>query len=355
MESELNLYNALEHTYDPKLIKLGTEVKTGAIFYGFHKKWGHVVIKIQTSSNELDEVLHEGIVGLYATNNLRTLTPCFSLVYEVGRSKKNIVVYERIGGFSLLNYIANPNVKVQKAKKILLTLFVGLNIACKQVEFTHYDLHSQNIIIKKVEKPVDISYNCKKLFSTTQIPVIIDYGRAHVKIGNRSYGYNEVSMGEFEDDKFFIQPKGFWPHDVFQLLSEYYRVFSREGLLAWPEIQLQNDLDSLENTQTTIDETDDPEEKEYLKESLEFWESKVARGKENITKIRSELSKDTKERQELTQSIKKLMEYIRPSDTFSYMEILEELGRFSHLVPNKHNTSLDFDEFMEYAIKLLND
>jgi hypothetical protein len=71
---------------------------------------------------------------------------------------------------------------------ILIQIYGALSIV--KNNFTHYDLHTGNILFSKLDKPIKIIYNDDKhkqyIIYTKFIPVIIDYGRAYVNCKNIS-------------------------------------------------------------------------------------------------------------------------------------------------------------------------
>jgi hypothetical protein len=62
---------------------------------------------------------------------------------------------------------------------VLFQLYAALTIL--ENNFTHHDLHLDNVLYIKLEKPIKIKYNAYDIYLITQfIPVILDYGRAFV-------------------------------------------------------------------------------------------------------------------------------------------------------------------------------
>jgi len=71
---------------------------------------------------------------------------------------------------------------VNEFKAIILQILLALYDAYQAFQFTHYDLHLDNIIINRTEfnHPV-IFRNQLLLLYSNLLPVIIDYGSSHIK------------------------------------------------------------------------------------------------------------------------------------------------------------------------------
>jgi hypothetical protein len=95
-------------------------------------------------------------------------------------------IQERVTGVSLRNYIESTKDSV-KWLSMLLQILVALQYAQDTIKFTHYDLHSSNVMIKTIENKENITlglpYGDSTIYIPTfnHIPVIIDFGRSYVK------------------------------------------------------------------------------------------------------------------------------------------------------------------------------
>ena len=83
------------------------------------------------------------------------------------------------------NYIRNKDVNEDILYSIIKQVLMALCIAQKETKFTHYDLHSFNVMIKKCDKDVVFLYKideenqfCVPTLGT--YPVIIDYGFSYI-------------------------------------------------------------------------------------------------------------------------------------------------------------------------------
>jgi len=72
----------------------------------------------------------------------------------------------------------------------------------KEIGFTHYDLHDENVLIKKLGEYKDVQYygrdNNIVYFNTNSIPVIIDYGFSTMNTNGRKCGIRIDGLGIFD-------------------------------------------------------------------------------------------------------------------------------------------------------------
>lgn len=92
-------------------------------------------------------------------------------------------VYENIRGISLEKSIQSMNV-IQIAN-IFFQILCSLRLARIELKFTHYDLHDQNILIKKSKEKIHILYDTKhgtRRILTDEIAMIIDFDLSRMEI-----------------------------------------------------------------------------------------------------------------------------------------------------------------------------
>lgn len=176
------------------------------------------------------DLAHEAVIGL-ALNPLRATIPNFSWVFGVLRCSMPItdddkllswcnandpvtyVVYERVPGVSLRDYIRTAT-PLQFAD-VFLQICEALHVASKHCDFTHYDLHYENVIVRPLDKSSTIVYNIDQstyYHTTSNIATFIDYGFSHAIYNNEHYG-------RYDFKGFSIYPNQGYPmFDVFKLL-----------------------------------------------------------------------------------------------------------------------------------------
>jgi len=191
-----------------------------------------VVIKLAKKQDYEFELFREYIVGAYALNKLRYYVPTLAQVLGIFKCRKPIrhnprktepepvekrlcnnetkrggrgntpltpyVIYERVNGPSITSVIegfrvTNDKTENKKSFKKLLEIFIQilitLEIGQQEYSFTHFDLHTSNVMSKEgsFEYSVSIDNNTYQI-KTNTLPVIIDYGASSVKINEEVYG-----------------------------------------------------------------------------------------------------------------------------------------------------------------------
>ena len=169
------------------------------------------VVKAPRNVLDADELIHECMVGFYGTNPLRRQIPNFSYIYGMFRcsppfidtseeGKKEVVawcnsqtqgqvsyvIYENIANatsFTSMSETASPEKFMKSYLQTMLALRHGFNT----VGFTHYDLHGDNVLDRKVsEETFDLPYptegGVEYIESDGTIATIIDYGMSHIQL-----------------------------------------------------------------------------------------------------------------------------------------------------------------------------
>ena len=188
-----------------------------------------------------DSLVHELIVGLFGTNQLRKQIPNFSFVLGgfkcsppiVDPSTKQVVSW-CLNNDNPVNYILYENVvpsiggttfMATATVTQFLDFYTQMVYAIRTgqaIDFTHYDLHADNVLkremLDKAGNKVaafQIHYVTERgdeYFSTDFISTIIDYGYSHIKV-------RDVDLGVSGFEYAFILPDRSWPFfDLYKLL-----------------------------------------------------------------------------------------------------------------------------------------
>lgn len=170
------------------------------------------------NSNLKDYSKHEFFIG-YKLNTLRPFIPNFMYVYSLftcGYPEKGVPCYYDETAFPLgvqVNYLLieaiknaipikkifqlNSNAGLLGLKLQLMSIYfqivLALGIAYEKFDFTHYDLHTENVILEPIKdsKVVLIKYIVEGqtyYVKTSYIARIIDYGLSHVKHDDMDFG-----------------------------------------------------------------------------------------------------------------------------------------------------------------------
>lgn len=141
-------------------------------------------------------------------------------------SKKRIPVNKDVLLLEYINtetkfydFIQNDDIPEKVLYSILKQILLAILVAQKQKKFTHYDLHSDNILIKKCDKDDSILYvidedNQFLINTMGYYPVIIDYGFGYVKeledrpmwcsLAHTNVGFTSNKFDKYADAKLFL-------------------------------------------------------------------------------------------------------------------------------------------------------
>lgn len=199
---------------------------------------GAFIVKAVKNVEKGDELIHEVFCGIMALNRLRKKVPIFAYLYGSAECSAPVsgvktakfpkgkeintfcntmgmgndvvqALYENISpakDFGTLIKTCNGETFMQ----VYVATMMGLHVAERECDFTHYDLHQENLLIRECtdnrylshlenggEAMIYIPFTLTLsngdivtyyVLSPSGIPTIIDYGRSHVKVDGRNYG-----------------------------------------------------------------------------------------------------------------------------------------------------------------------
>lgn len=165
--------------------------------------------------NKADTNIHEFFIG-YFLNQLRTKIPNFMFVYGLftcegpanseicpatNGNLRDYLLMESIQGTTFKDFISTHTDSEIFAAYLQIILSVAL--AYEEMDYTHYDLHTGNVLIQELDKPYLIRYTLRTdknrytdyFVLTKYLAKIIDYGTSHV---NATFADNvKKSFGNF--------------------------------------------------------------------------------------------------------------------------------------------------------------
>jgi serine/threonine protein kinase len=186
------------------------------------------------------------MVGLYGTNRLRPFIPNFAYIYggvkcsppifgendEVvdwcnnNKNSVNYILYENVNpSISIKKFISKCS--VDEFLNIFLQILYALDFAHKKIDFTHYDLHGSNILLRipnanEPDKLYQIPYKTEngwEYITTRYIPTFIDYGMSHFRNESLKREENIDNFGIFNFLYLSINPNRSWiMYDVYKIL-----------------------------------------------------------------------------------------------------------------------------------------
>ena len=219
------------------------------------------IVKVPRSAS--DGLMHEYFIGVYGLNALRAIVPNFA--YIMGGFKcappyinnknvdsfcendrdpsKNVnyVLYENISpAISFGTYISQKSTSFVMFLEKYMQVLYALHIAVRDSDFTHYDLHIENILIRNISHgPANsddtkvegvnqffIPYQTERgqeYLLTDGISTVIDYGQSHIKYNGQDYGY-------FRNISYNTYPNRSFPmFDAYKLLLFSMRTMRENG------------------------------------------------------------------------------------------------------------------------------
>lgn len=175
-------------TLSKEIFKNKSSIVNQYKFYKFN-----IITKEPLNKTKNNENIHETFIGLNCINNLIKYIPNFYFIFGFHTIDKYInIIGEKINGETLLDYIKSSKFNFHEFLFILLQISLALQVAQNYCCFVHNDLTPWNIILKRIpETTIEYKINYNEVISikTKIIPVIIDYGKAHVIHNNTHYGY----------------------------------------------------------------------------------------------------------------------------------------------------------------------
>lgn len=177
-----------------------------------------------------DSLKHELAVAIVGTNSLRAHIPNFSYIYGGFKCAPTFIENKEVTAWcqntdNLVNYILYENIQpsllvdeyVRKCTpedylSMILQMIYALKLAHQLVDFTHYDLHGGNVLMRKLDKKYAIKYENGYII-TKYVATVIDYGFAHVSVGKNN-------IGKFEFEKYDVMPhQSNIIYDIYKLLG----------------------------------------------------------------------------------------------------------------------------------------
>lgn len=164
--------------------------------------------------NRVDSLEKEYFIGLRAINNLRYIIPTFS--YTLGAFMCNkptwyghldtttictehttpFVLYEKIPGKSVNTILQGNEIGFNQWLVMFAQVLLSLEIAQRKCKFTHFDLHSGNVMARPVsgmEYSLSIDESTYIMSDISILPVIIDFGMSTVEVDDVTVGSHDFS------------------------------------------------------------------------------------------------------------------------------------------------------------------
>lgn len=175
----------------------------------------------------------------------------------------NYLVIENVsGGMSFSDNLKLSTTSFNDVISYIIQLTIALDWALHDHDFCHYDLHTDNVIMRPIsllgqETFVEMSFygepQVKRKIYTRYIPTIIDYGRSHVK-------YRDPETGQDEHYGFHLYPQ--WgimynksrpAYDIYKLIGFIsFEIFKQYRNRDLPPVDYSNIVDRSSSTDNSI-------------------------------------------------------------------------------------------------------
>jgi len=134
--------------------------------------------------------------------------------------KKRVLLFSYVRGYSLSKVIkSKPEVSIEAIMSTIKIVLLATYVSHKYVKFTHYDLHTSNILITRCDPDKHILFQIDEgnSFSVPThgwMPVIIDYGFSYIdtiddgpmyqSLAHTNVGFISCAPDAFADAKLFL-------------------------------------------------------------------------------------------------------------------------------------------------------
>lgn len=222
---DISNYIRLKKLYH-NMLQIGSESSYGVALKASYDKMSDIFVVKAPIDMDSNNLLHELIVGSYGTNRLRSLdSPIINFSYIYGgfscgmpviKDKKVIsfctegnpvdyVIYENINdAISAKDYVKTTD--SFGFLSMFLQILFSLRTAQRDIDFTHYDLHSENVLMRKykganndrqgtnsefIQIPYQTENGSIEYLVSDRIATIIDYGMTHFSYQGQGFGTTE--------------------------------------------------------------------------------------------------------------------------------------------------------------------
>jgi hypothetical protein len=234
--------------YSTQINKILVRSAFGDVYKVLHNN--DELFAIKASKTKDNSIEHECLIGMLGLNKLRYKIPNFMCTYGVFyyntpivQDENNYKMYHNNGkcAYLVMENINNSkslksmlsDISTKDFCKIYLQLINALNIAYKEYDFTHYDLHTSNILIQKKKYNIPIYNNDEiiKYIKCDYVAKIIDYGKSHINANIQEM--NEKISFSYDTSKSFYK-KGNPLYDAYKLIcfsAQYSYIDGRHDLV----------------------------------------------------------------------------------------------------------------------------
>lgn len=140
----------------------------------------------QCSPPYIDNSLYTGLNIPGTKGERKALTYCQN---DINGNQVNYLLYENITNSKTLQKFIEDGCTFEQFLNVFIQIVLALDLAYTEFDFTHYDLHTENVLIRELPEEILISYPSQKdKIKTKYVATIIDFGRSHIKFNGQDFG-----------------------------------------------------------------------------------------------------------------------------------------------------------------------
>jgi serine/threonine protein kinase len=181
------------------------------------ESFGNTNFKIFSKSSILMEdflsYMNEYFVGVYGMNYLRKYIPNFGFYYHMEKNPKSIKVFQEYIPYKYYKDFLQQKYQLiylssmgEDFLSIILQIICSLECAQNMLQFTHYDLHHENVLLRENDTNYNFSipifdYNME-FENSKYIATITDFGFSTIRLNHQNiisncYGFPEYGYLSF--------------------------------------------------------------------------------------------------------------------------------------------------------------
>jgi hypothetical protein len=248
--------NELLREYVPHLKQMGSPSANGYALSGELgdnpnlKAENFYVVKVPQSVINADELVHESVVAFIGTNKLRKIIPNFAYIYDVKycsapfidpvtkeviawcNTNKNPVAYSLYENVFISGDVKSQSLrdfcgwcKAEDFMMYYLQTLLALRTGAIKCGFTHYDCHSENILLRHIDKevfyiPYATENGYEYIKSNGFVSTFIDFGMSHVQetVNGVTNHYGHVGATAPQTENGVYRDHACPMHDAYKLL-----------------------------------------------------------------------------------------------------------------------------------------
>ncbi|MAI12710.1 MAG: hypothetical protein CMM15_01720 [Rhodospirillaceae bacterium] len=224
---------------DSKVLDKNTQ--RSVIRYQFAKTSMAVVEKTASETHEIAGLRNEYFIAVLAMNYLRCTIPNFAVYFFSRKIDRSLAVYqEYVPGDTLRKFIMKGKSEafpffIGQFLSVFLQLILLLEYAQNTLQFTHFDLHSENIILRPSQSHdyhVEILGKDYQVQPVTLIPTVIDFGLSACRIDANKILSNFKTFYKYGYYPFFIPGT-----DIARVIFDIYHLTKYENCSSYLAIQ----------------------------------------------------------------------------------------------------------------------